>query len=278
MQSMQRMNDRNKQLKRQDENRQTLNLKEYRVKRQSTIDQLAVKREFYGLDETKAFIADFWHNHSRMFYNFFIVFFYYLLGGWFYSQPLIMNKAMGTVDDSSSIALICFYYITVTVSSVGYGDYFPVADNARVFTIFFIFAGIGVVGRVLNEFAQIIIDFAETKAAERRNTNLSIEQMNSAARMGWNHATKIFNAIGSVFLTLLCGTVFFQENEKFDFIKALYFVVVTSSTVGYGDITPGVDSSKLFLIFYITTSCIIVAVALGNIAQVAILSPHTPIP
>ena len=45
-------------------------------------------------------------------------------------------------------------------------------------------------------------------------------------------------------------------------------MVVTSSTVGYGDITPSVDSSRFFLIFYITTSCIIVAVSIGNIAQV----------
>lgn len=45
-------------------------------------------------------------------------------------------------------------------------------------------------------------------------------------------------------------------------------MVVTSSTVGYGDITPGIDSSRFFLIFYITTSCIIVAVSIGNIAQV----------
>jgi len=145
--------------------------------------------------------------------------------------------------------------------------HYNTTDNARLFTVFYIFAGIGVIGRVLNEFAQVIINFAETKAAERRN-NLSTEMSSLHARLGCSHINKIVNALGSAFLTLMCGAIFFTINEQFDFIKAFYFVVVTSSTVGYGDITPGVDSSRLFLIFYILTSCIIIAVAIGNIAQV----------
>lgn len=261
-------NQRSKDKKKKVDNRGTISLSEYRVKRQSTIEQLDIKKEFYGLDEASSFFLEIWNTHKALISNFSIVFMYYLLGGWYYSTPNIMNKPMGTPDDSASIAMVCMYFITVTATSVGYGDYFPVEDNARIFTIVYIFAGIGVIGRVLNEFAQMVIDFAETKAAERRNRNETVEEMNQNARLGCNHISKIVNALGTAFLTLMCGTIFFTINEQFDFIKALYFVVVTSSTVGYGDITPSIDSSKLFLIFYIITSCIIVAVAIGNIAQV----------
>ena len=100
-----------------------------------------------------------------------------------------------------------------------YGDIFPVGDTARVFTIFYIFLGIGVIGRCLNEFAQMIIDFAETKAAERRNKSQTVDEMNFRQGMGWNHVGKVFNAVGSAFLTLMCGTVFFMNNEQMDFIK-----------------------------------------------------------
>lgn len=274
------------------DNRKSMTVKEMRVKRQSTIDQIAVKRNFYGVDETQAFFLWLYNEHGRMIQNAAIIFFYYLLGGWFYSScsgnpdpKMLMKPAfIGTPGDSNSIAMNNFYYITVTVTSVGcvsstlpplppapslsclflsrplsllsrtrdalysrllthsllpllprllysphthihtrlhnsYGDIFPVGDTARVFTIVYIFLGIGVIGRCLNEFAQVIIDFAETKAAERRNNSQSVDQMNLQAGMGWNHVGKVFNAVGSAFLTLMCGTVFFMNNEQMDFIK-----------------------------------------------------------
>ena len=262
------MNQHSNDQKRKEANRGTVKLSEYRVKRQSTIEELSIKREFYGLDEAKSFFLDIWNTHKNIILNFTILFFYLLFGGVYFSKPDIMNKPMGDLDSPNSIALVCLYYMTVTMTSVGYGDYFPVTDQARIFTIFFIFFGIGVIGRILNDFAQTIVNFAETKAAERRNRNESVEEMTLSSRLGLQHLGKIVNAIGSAFLTLMCGTCFFAINEKWDFNQAFYFVVVTSSTVGYGDVLPSCDSSRLFAVFYILTSCIIIAIAIGNIAQI----------
>jgi potassium channel subfamily K len=274
-----------------------LSFKEFRVRRQSTIDQIGLKKEFYGQAEIN-WLIEFWQEHSKFFWNFTIIFLYYLIGGCYFASPNVMVRFMGSENTSQAIALACMYYITVTMSSVGYGDYYPTTDQSRMFAIFYIFCGIGIIGRCLNDFAQVIIDFAETKAAERRNKTVSVEEMSKNARLGWDYINKLFSAFMTIFLTLLCGTIFMCLNEPLslnyyayaspvptdwgsgitysknngctDWITYLYFCVVTSSTVGYGDIVPHLDSSKLFMIFYIITSTIIVAVGIGNIAQVVL--------
>jgi voltage-gated potassium channel Kch len=54
-----------------------------------------------------------------------------------------------------------------------------------------------------------------------------------------------------VAIVLAGGTVFYHFVEKFSWVNAWYFCVVTLSTVGYGDIVPRTDIGKLFTTFYI---------------------------
>ena len=48
------------------------------------------------------------------------------------------------------------------------------------------------------------------------------------------------------FGVLVIGTVGFMVIEKLPFIDAIYFTIVTISTVGYGDITPSTSAGKIF--------------------------------
>jgi len=54
-----------------------------------------------------------------------------------------------------------------------------------------------------------------------------------------------------VVIVLAGGTFFYHFVEKFTWINAWYFCVVTLSTVGYGDIVPTTPIGKLFTSFYI---------------------------
>lgn len=53
------------------------------------------------------------------------------------------------------------------------------------------------------------------------------------------------------FLILGIGVIFYMEIEGWDFFQALYFCVATLTTVGYGDLVPTSDLSRLFTTFYI---------------------------
>jgi len=50
---------------------------------------------------------------------------------------------------------------------------------------------------------------------------------------------------------LLSGTIFYWSVEDWTLIQSLYFSVVTLTTVGYGDLSPTTDFSRIFTIIYI---------------------------
>ena len=50
---------------------------------------------------------------------------------------------------------------------------------------------------------------------------------------------------------IVIGAAGFMILEKLSLVDALYFAVVTLSTVGYGDITPSTEASKIFSVFLI---------------------------
>ena len=57
-------------------------------------------------------------------------------------------------------------------------------------------------------------------------------------------------AAGALVLT---GTLFYWRFEDWTIIEALYFCVVTLTTVGYGDFTPTSAGTQIFTIVYILT-------------------------
>ncbi|HFC01397.1 MAG TPA: two pore domain potassium channel family protein [Phaeodactylibacter sp.] len=57
--------------------------------------------------------------------------------------------------------------------------------------------------------------------------------------------------IATTIFILGLGTVAFHYLEGWDFVDALYFSVITLTTIGYGDFSPQTTQGKLFAIFYI---------------------------
>ncbi|MFC2055286.1 potassium channel family protein [Chloroflexota bacterium] len=51
-------------------------------------------------------------------------------------------------------------------------------------------------------------------------------------------------------VVIVIGTVLFHWLEGWEWIDSLYFVVITLTTIGYGDLTPTTPLSKLITIFY----------------------------
>lgn len=61
------------------------------------------------------------------------------------------------------------------------------------------------------------------------------------------------------------GTLSFHHLEEWNWIQSFYFSVVTITTVGYGDLTPTNDASRLFAAIYILIGVSIGVAALGII-------------
>jgi voltage-gated potassium channel Kch len=66
---------------------------------------------------------------------------------------------------------------------------------------------------------------------------------------------------------VLTGTIFYWRFEDWTIIQALYFSVVTLTTVGYGDLHPTSAGTEIFTIFYILTGIGVFVALLASIAQ-----------
>jgi len=139
-----------------------------------------------------------------------------------------------------------FYYVAISITTVGYGDVSP-ADNAGKITfIVFILLGLSIIG-----FAMGVLVAESAKLTDRE-------------RSPWEECLCGFledtlGLIGTmIFVNLLIlaaiaavGTVFLVWVEEFDTLDGLYWSVATFTTVGYGDLSlsekPG---TRWFFIIY----------------------------
>lgn len=71
------------------------------------------------------------------------------------------------------------------------------------------------------------------------------------------HAYRLL--IAATIAVIGVGTIFYHLVERFSWLDAYYFSVVTLATVGYGDLTPHTIFGKLFTTFYIFIGVGIVA-------------------
>ena len=62
--------------------------------------------------------------------------------------------------------------------------------------------------------------------------------------------TNIFILLAIMAVFFILGAFIFRNLEHWSFINAFYFVVMTATTVGYGDLTPSHNLSKIITIIY----------------------------
>lgn len=60
----------------------------------------------------------------------------------------------------------CLYFSTITLSTIGYGDFSPVTDAGKVFTIFYIIIGVGVILSFIN---TVYEHFEKARNEKREN-------------------------------------------------------------------------------------------------------------
>lgn len=62
--------------------------------------------------------------------------------------------------------------------------------------------------------------------------------------------TNLIIVLSGVALVVFSGALIFSHLEKWSFINSLYFVIMTATTVGYGDLTPTTHLTKIITMIY----------------------------
>ncbi|WP_299443905.1 TrkA family potassium uptake protein [uncultured Aquimarina sp.] len=79
--------------------------------------------------------------------------------------------------------------------------------------------------------------------------------------------SKIYIALTLLMTVVAVGVLGFRFFSDYSWIDALYMTVITMSTVGFGEVEPLDDTAKLFTVFLITTSAVILAYSLSVITE-----------
>jgi voltage-gated potassium channel len=78
---------------------------------------------------------------------------------------------------------------------------------------------------------------------------------------------RIFTAIFLLVLILIVGILGFRFMSNYTWIDSVYMTVITITTVGFGEVQPLDDAAKVFTIFLILTSVIILGYAITVITE-----------
>ena len=78
---------------------------------------------------------------------------------------------------------------------------------------------------------------------------------------------KIYLAITLLIGVLLIGVLGFRVISGYSWVDAIYMTVITITTVGFGEVQPLDESSKIFTVFLILSSVVIVGYALSIITE-----------
>ena len=77
---------------------------------------------------------------------------------------------MGEGFDNQRRLIISCYYALTTLSTVGYGDYFPISNKERLVAIFVMLMGVAFFSYIMGNFIEIISNY-DKKMGEVVNKN-----------------------------------------------------------------------------------------------------------
>jgi voltage-gated potassium channel len=90
---------------------------------------------------------------------------------------------------------------------------------------------------------------------------------------------RIIYLLALVFVLIIGGTIAYSKLEGWSFVDALYFSTVTMTTIGYGDLTPTTNASKLFTVFFVITGVAVMLYTLSTLGMYYLhyLEHHRPV-
>lgn len=186
------------------------------------------------------------------------------------------------------------YFIAITVTTVGYGDMSPKSDAGKIFVMVFIIVGVALAGVMMTKITDWMLEKqknavkrSEEKAKEMMQQDLAKLKQNLGARVSEAElarstsskeaegkskveANPIASALVVISIVVTLGAVVMGQLEGISFLDGCYWSIVTSTTVGYGDVTPKSDDGRIFASFYAFITVGVMGWAVGQIASSAI--------
>lgn len=203
---------------------------------------------------------------------------------WFSLSPLMYCNF--NQEEKQWAVWDALYFAAATVTTVGYGDFAPISDEMKMFTIVYVLSGVVMVARIISEFAEYSVKKYEanlhkmnasvSKALSRRKETRFSAWTRALAHNwkivrwyqdNWSVLVGISIAVLLVMIPIIIGTIFVHFNEGWTFVNSVYWSCVTITSVGYGDIVVSKPSSRIFAFFFILCGFACLGAAFARLAD-----------
>jgi len=154
-----------------------------------------------------------------------------------------------------------WYFITVTITTVGYGVIVPSDELSRTFLVFYIMVSMFFVALAIAHHTAVVLHNLESVvvadqpiSADKGNDRWVFLRL-YGMRLVWSSLV--------LFLLIMLGTMIATFYYEFGFWDSLYWSVVSLSTVGYGDFVPSSHAERvvggLFVLLGTSTFALVVS-------------------
>ncbi|MED6283994.1 hypothetical protein CHARACLAT_014808 [Characodon lateralis] len=147
------------------------------------------------------------------------------------AKAAIANETFATNWDVAS----ALFFSGTIITTIGYGNISPKSNGGKLFCIFYALVGIPM-------FGILLAGVGDHLGTALRNTVAKIEKL----FLKWHVSPTIVRVISAVLSILLGCLLFvavpifvFQKVEDWSLLESAYFVVITLTTVGFGDYVAG---------------------------------------
>ena len=82
------------------------------------------------------------------------------------ASVLVLQFESQSPDSTIKSGSDAFWYSMVTITTVGYGDYYPVTMGGRITAMFIMFAGVGIIGALASMLASVLVGSSPAPAEE----------------------------------------------------------------------------------------------------------------
>lgn len=144
------------------------------------------------------------------------------------------------------------YFTLVLLTTVGYGDMAPTTPAGKMFTAIFALCGVFVIGLALGVVGSELVDaeidvliekVAPSKSMARQASSSFYDSSRKVGQICW----LVIRILSPIFI----GALIIAYLEGWPWYDALYYTIITATTVGLGDLSPTSDWSEACAILFI---------------------------
>uniref|UniRef100_A0A3Q4FZ90 Potassium channel, subfamily K, member 4a n=1 Tax=Neolamprologus brichardi TaxID=32507 RepID=A0A3Q4FZ90_NEOBR len=150
---------------------------------------------------------------------------------------LNVSRVPANLTTRWDIASACFFCGTI-ITTIGFGNLSPRTTYGQLFCVCYALVGIPMFGILLAGVGDHMGTVLRRAVAKIETLFLKRKVRPTTVRV----TSAVLSILIGCLIFLAVPTVVFQKVENWKFLESLYFVVITLTTVGFGDYVGGVDT------------------------------------